>query len=147
MSEVGVGVRVQTRRKWFMDDRENNILAEALQTSKPEERRAWMKRVFAGDDDLRREVESLVKAYEQAGNLFDHTMPLRAPDYVESAYPDIQTADLEKQTVGGEPREGRFSGVLTWSFWRAQRSDMKGFKLGNCLSRYTDGSLYSHRWP
>ena len=63
---------------------------------------------------------------------------------VESACPDIQTAGLEKQTVEGEPREGRFSGVLTWSFWRAQRSEMKGFKLGNRLVRYTDGSLYNH---
>jgi hypothetical protein len=128
-----------------MEDRENNIQAEALQTSNPEERQAWMRHVFAGDDDLRREVESLVKAYEQAGEPFGHTMPLRAPDYVESACPDIQTADLEKQTVEGEPRGGKFFGVLTWSFWRAQRSDMKGFKLGNCLARYTDGSLYSHR--
>jgi hypothetical protein len=63
---------------------------------------------------------------------------------IESACPDIQTAGLEKQTVEGEPREGRFCGVLTWSFWRAQRSDMRGFKLGNCLARYTDGALYNY---
>jgi hypothetical protein len=64
---------------------------------------------------------------------------------VEVACPDIQTADLEKQTVEAEPRENRFSRGLTWSFWWAQRSEMKGFNLGNYLVRYTDGSLYSHR--
>ena len=59
---------------------------------------------------------------------------------------DIQRAALEKQTVGGETREGRFSGVLTWRLWRARRSEMKELKLGNCLARYTDGSLYMHCW-
>jgi hypothetical protein len=126
-----------------MDEKVKAILAEALRTTNPEQRRLWLEGACAGDEDLRSEAESLVKAYEQAGDPFDHTMPLRAPDHVEFACPDIETAGLEKQTVEGAPREGKFSAVLTWSFWRAQRSDMTGLKFGNCLARYTDGSLYN----
>jgi hypothetical protein len=40
----------------------------------------------------------------------------------EVACPDIQTAGLEKQTAEGEPREGRFSVVLTEWRPRAQPS-------------------------
>jgi hypothetical protein len=126
-----------------MDEKVKNILAEALLASNPEDRRAWRERARAGDDEVRREAESLLKVYEQAGDSFDHTMPNPAPDDIAFACPDMQTACLEKQTMQGEPREVRSSWVLTWSFWRAQGSDMKGFGLGNCLVRYTDGSLYN----
>jgi hypothetical protein len=138
-----MGGLVQSRRKWFMDEKVKNILAEALQASNPEERRAWLERACVGDDELRREVESLLKAYGHAGDSFEHTMPLPEPDDIEFACPNMQTAGLEKQTVQGEPREGRFSGMLTRSFWGAQRSETKEFELGNRLARYMDGSLYN----
>ena len=89
-----MGVRAQSRRKWFMVERAKNILAEALQTSNPEERRAWLERACAGDEDLRREVESLLQAYEQAGDSTGHRSD-SAPDQEPKAQP---------KWSGGPPR-------------------------------------------
>jgi hypothetical protein len=99
-----------------MDERVKNIMAEALQMSNPGTRRAWLERACAGDDEVRREVKSLLKAYEQAGDALDHAMLLPAPDDVEFACPDIRRlalrSDLDRR------REGRgILGMLTWSFW------------------------------
>ncbi len=37
----------------------------------PEERDAYLTRVCEGDGDLREEVESLIEAYEEAGDLLE----------------------------------------------------------------------------
>ena len=77
-----------------MDEKVENILAEALQASNPEERRAWLERACAGDEDLRREVESLLQAYEQAGDSTGHRSD-SAPD---------QEPKPQPKWSGGPPR-------------------------------------------
>jgi hypothetical protein len=50
-------------------ERIKNNLAEAMQTSNPEERRAWLEHACAGDEDLRPEVELMLAAYQKGGGL------------------------------------------------------------------------------
>jgi serine/threonine protein kinase len=47
------------------------IFADALELRSPEERRHYLDEVCAGDSDLRRDVESLLEAHEQAGGFLD----------------------------------------------------------------------------
>ena len=63
-----------------MEENVKDILGEALKLSDPDERRAWLERACAGDEALRREVESLLTAFEQAGDFFDRAVPLAEPD-------------------------------------------------------------------
>jgi eukaryotic-like serine/threonine-protein kinase len=56
------------------------IFGEALRLSLPAERAAYLDQACAGDLVLRREVESLLSAYAQAGDFLNQTCPLPAPD-------------------------------------------------------------------
>ena len=42
-----------------------------LERVKPSERASFLDSVCVGDDSLRREIESLIQAYEQTGKLID----------------------------------------------------------------------------
>jgi hypothetical protein len=64
-----------------MDEKVKSIMAEALQLSDLAERRVWLRRACSGDEQLRREVESLLNAFEQAGHFFDRTVQLAASDF------------------------------------------------------------------
>lgn len=68
-------------RKGIMEERVKAVLAEALQVGDPLERRAFLEHACAGNEQLRHEVESLLKAFEQSGDFFNRTMPLAAPDH------------------------------------------------------------------
>ena len=50
------------------------VLAAALNHA-PEARPEFLARCCQGDDDLRREVETLITAYDQAGNFIDESLP------------------------------------------------------------------------
>jgi serine/threonine protein kinase/Flp pilus assembly protein TadD len=57
-----------------------DIFAEALRLTNTAERQAYLDRACAGNLALCQEVESLLSAYEQAGDFFDHTIQLPEPD-------------------------------------------------------------------
>ena len=64
-----------------MEEKVKDILAEVLQLKDPIARRACLRQACSGDEPLRREVESLLKAFEQAGDFFNRPMPLTTPDF------------------------------------------------------------------
>ena len=55
------------------------IFGEALLLDAPGEREAYLDRVCAGDQALRGEIDSLLRAYAQAGDFLEDTQPLPAP--------------------------------------------------------------------
>jgi serine/threonine protein kinase len=56
-----------------MDDRVKETFAEALRLE-PAERRTWLRQACAGNADLEREVQSLLAAFEEAGDFFDRAV-------------------------------------------------------------------------
>jgi WD40 repeat protein/serine/threonine protein kinase len=62
-------------------DRIKDIFAQALEKKSPAEREKYLIEVCQGDPELRREVESLLRAGEQAGDFLGKTMQLTQPDF------------------------------------------------------------------
>src|SRR5688572_11128137 len=55
--------------------RANEIFANAIELPAPDERRAYLDGACGGDGDLRRQVESLLVAHDQAGRFLDDPAP------------------------------------------------------------------------
>ena len=51
------------------------VFNQALAISAPEERQAWLQRTCADQPDLRRKVEVLLKAYDDAGSFLQEPLP------------------------------------------------------------------------
>src|ERR1039458_4334405 len=57
------------------------IFAQALERKSPAEREKYLAEVCQGDPELRRELESLLRAGEQAGDFLGKTVQLPQPDF------------------------------------------------------------------
>src|SRR6266581_1919189 len=57
------------------------VFASAKEIADPGQRRAYLEAACAGDEALRLEVESLLRAHEQAGDFLGQTMQLPAADF------------------------------------------------------------------
>jgi hypothetical protein len=58
------------------------VFTEALQVTDPAKRKTYLDRVCAGNQPLRQEVETLLRAHEQAGDFLCRTRPLPPSDFV-----------------------------------------------------------------
>ncbi len=58
------------------------IFGEALHLSDPTERQAYVERACGGNETLRQDVESLLRAFEQAGEFFAPTRQVQASDFL-----------------------------------------------------------------
>ena len=75
--------RVQAER--HMETRKpdvGSIFGEALRLGGRAERAAYLDQACAGDQALRHELESLLKAYNQAGEFLDQTRKFKEADHV-----------------------------------------------------------------
>jgi WD40 repeat protein/serine/threonine protein kinase len=64
-----------------VEGRIKEIFALALERKAPAEREKYLAEVCQGDPELRREIESLLRAGEQAGDFLGKTMQLPQPDF------------------------------------------------------------------
>jgi serine/threonine protein kinase/parvulin-like peptidyl-prolyl isomerase/Tfp pilus assembly protein PilF len=62
------------------EERIKEIFAQALEKKSPAEREAYLDEGCKGEPELRRQVESLLRAHEQAGEFLDKTIELPKPD-------------------------------------------------------------------
>ena len=65
-------------------DRLKKIFAEVLKTSPPERER-FLAETYEGHSELRREVESLLRAHENAGDFLCETAPMSAQEFAAEA--------------------------------------------------------------
>ena len=63
-------------------DRIQEIFAQALERKSPAEREKFLAEICRGDPELRAQVESLLRAHEQAGDFLRQTMKLTEADFV-----------------------------------------------------------------
>jgi hypothetical protein len=61
------------------DDRMESIFAAAVALVSTEERAAYLDQACAGDATLRRQIEGMLKAHEQAGHFLDRPAPKPEP--------------------------------------------------------------------
>src|SRR5260370_5840904 len=78
----------------------DQVLEAALERNRSE-RAAFLDQACAGDEELRREVESLLRAHEQAGNFIEK--PPR--EAAEEILADHQSETLIRKQVGSYPIE------------------------------------------
>lgn len=64
------------------ESKAKRVFEEALQVKDSVQRRALLDQACAGNSALRQEVESLLEAYERAGNFMTLRIPLPAPDFL-----------------------------------------------------------------
>ncbi len=57
------------------------IFGQALQIKSAAERETYLARACHGEPELRRQVDSLLRAHEQAGDFLSQTMPLPSSDF------------------------------------------------------------------
>lgn len=62
------------------DQRARHVFSEAIKLNSPEERTAYLDHMCAGDESLRREVQSLLAAHERAGDFLGQTLQIPVPD-------------------------------------------------------------------
>ncbi len=62
-------------------DRLKEIFGQALQIKSAAERETYLARACHGEPELRRQVDSLLRAHEQAGDFLSQTMPLPSSDF------------------------------------------------------------------
>jgi WD40 repeat protein len=62
-------------------DRLKEVFAQALRTEAPAERESYLAEACKGDPELREQVDSLLRAHEQAGDFFSQTVRLPSPDF------------------------------------------------------------------
>jgi hypothetical protein len=150
MRWVGVGVWSQSRRKWFMDEKVIDILAEALQMSSPGTRRAWLEGAYAGDKDLRRSsghpaCRRAVRLARWNGR--SSGSKLRLPVRPAGCRPPRQARCAPLLGAGARlcpPRGGHFRVLTEWRR-RAQPSHTTRFGFRTRIVQPMDGSLYNIR--
>ena len=84
-------------------ERTNDIFAQALEQKSPAERENYLAQACQGDPALRREIDSLLRAHEQAGDFLGKRMPLPAVE-VAAECPDTMIGRyklLQKIGEGG----------------------------------------------
>jgi serine/threonine protein kinase/WD40 repeat protein len=64
------------------EDRLKELFAQALQRTTPAQREQYLAEACEGDQELRRQVESLLAAHQQAGDFLGQTIKLPPPDFV-----------------------------------------------------------------
>jgi serine/threonine protein kinase/tetratricopeptide (TPR) repeat protein len=80
-------------------DRTESIFAAAVELTSEEKRAAYVEEACAGDADMRRRIDALLKAHDRAGHFIDR--PARAPTAPNETIGLIATGEQEGAVIGG----------------------------------------------